>query len=190
MQANPADHSKDKLLWKWIKGQATTLAELGNPTATTDYALCVYDANGVITHVGVPSSASLWAAAGSNGFKYSDTTLCHDGAQTVVLKSGGADKTKAIVKGKGVNLPAPPLGALTLPVTAQLVNGTVCLGVQFDTPHVVKNDASQFKAKKEPRSGARRSEFLRGEVFLALPRVSPVRTARTCRYHAFPRYQG
>src|SRR5262249_27510338 len=34
--------AKDTLVWKWIKGDATTLAELGQPTGTTSYALCLY----------------------------------------------------------------------------------------------------------------------------------------------------
>jgi hypothetical protein len=53
-----------------------------------------------------------------------------------------AGKAKAIVKGAGTNLPDPPLGALTLPVTAQLVNGSLCLGAEFDMTNVLKNDAT------------------------------------------------
>lgn len=34
--------TKDKLVWKWLKGQATSQAEFGDPLTSTDYALCIY----------------------------------------------------------------------------------------------------------------------------------------------------
>jgi cysteine-rich repeat protein len=49
------DDAKDKLLWKWVKGQPTSQTELSDPTATADYTLCVYDANGIVTSATVPA---------------------------------------------------------------------------------------------------------------------------------------
>src|SRR6185369_13825857 len=42
LKNNTSDDSKDKLTWKWLKGADTTLGELGSPTSTTDYTLCLY----------------------------------------------------------------------------------------------------------------------------------------------------
>src|SRR5262249_49530936 len=35
--------TKDALNWRWTKGAPTTMAELGDPTTTTSYDLCIYD---------------------------------------------------------------------------------------------------------------------------------------------------
>jgi len=151
LQEETADHSKDKLLWKWIKGQAIDIGELGDPTAATSYAFCVFDgANKLIDQVELPAGDSLWSATGSTGFKYSDASLAHDGAKSALVKSGGAGKAKSVLKGAGVNLPRPPLGmsTLTLPLTTQLINGSACLQATFDTSSVVKNTSDQFKAKE------------------------------------------
>jgi cysteine-rich repeat protein len=139
--------SKDKLTWKWINGAATTLTDLGVPTGTTNYTLCVYAGTAVAT-VNLPAGSD-WKAAGITGFKFKDPTGIPDGAQKVSLKSGAAGKAKALVKGRGSNLPDTLVPPLTLPVTAQLVNDTndVCFGSVFNTSNVIKNDTRQFKAK-------------------------------------------
>jgi hypothetical protein len=143
---NSADDTKDKLIWKWIKGDATTLAELGVPTGTTNYALCVYAGTAVAT-VNL-LAGSNWQAAGT-GFTFKDPTGTPDGAQKALIKSGGAGKAKALVKGKGTNLPDTFTGPLTLPVTAQLVNegSNLCFEGVFNSVDVVKNDGTNFKAK-------------------------------------------
>ena len=137
---------KDQLNWKWIKGAATTLTDLGVPTGTTNYALCVYA--GTVATINLPAG-SKWHAAGMSGFSYMDSTGTPNGAQLALLKSGAAGKAKALVKGKGANLPdtlAPPL---TLPVAVQLVNDTnnVCLESVFNTSNLINNDSKHFKAK-------------------------------------------
>ena len=142
---NNADDSKDKLTWKWLKGAATTLAELGTPTGATNYTLCVY-AGSAAAIVAVPAGSD-WQATGTTGFKFKDPSGTPDGAQKASLKSGGSGKAKALVKGKGTNLPdtlAPPL---SLPVTVQLVNdsNSTCFEAVYSS--FIKNDVKQFKAK-------------------------------------------
>lgn len=138
------DDAKDKLVWKWTKGAETTLPELGDPTATTNYALCVYAGDQVGT-VELPSGAS-WLPMGSKGFRFKDLTGTPNGAQKALVKSGAAGKARALVKGKGVNLPdltAP----LEEPVRVQLVNDSN--GVCFESVYSVatKNDGKKFLAK-------------------------------------------
>jgi cysteine-rich repeat protein len=145
------DDNKDKLIFKWIKGAATTVEEFGLPTGTTSYALCLYAGTAAIASATVPPSATLWAPAGTTGFKYKDPARAQDGIQKIILKAGAAGKSKALVKGKGANLPQPPAGPLALPVTAQLVNdaNAVCFEGVFDTADVIKNETEQFKAKAQ-----------------------------------------
>ena len=150
-----ANDGKDKLLFKWIKGDATTLPELGAPAATTDYALCIYagSAAALISDPVVLASPS-WSASGATGWKYKDTTGAQDGIQKVLLKSGAQAKAKALVKGKGTGLPDFPTNTLPIlefPVTAQLINleSNLCLGATFDALDVKKNVATQLKLKAQ-----------------------------------------
>ena len=43
---HPVDDDLNVLKWKWSGGSATTLADFGAPQASTDFALCLYDASG------------------------------------------------------------------------------------------------------------------------------------------------
>ena len=99
----------------------------------------------------VPADALKWAPSGSTGFKYKDAAGTSDGITGIKVKSGAANKAKALVKGKGGDLDDPVLGNLTLPVTAQLINqpSNVCFEGVFDTQDVIKNEATQFKAKAQ-----------------------------------------
>ena len=148
MIKNPSG-DKDKLGWKWLKGAATTLAEFGSPTTTTEYALCVYAGTSAtpIIEAEVAPSGTLWAPAGTTGLKYKDATGVSDGVTKVILKEGALDKAKALLKGKGANLPDPPAGPYTLPVTAQLVNSANNICFEGVYSSAIKNEAEQFKAK-------------------------------------------
>ena len=146
------DDAKDKLLWKWLKGDATTQADFGLPTGTTAYTLCLY-AGTTAAFLGTTAipPGSAWAAVSDKGYKFSDASGTPDGIQKALLKGGAAGKSKILVKGKGTNLPGLLSGALPLPVTAQLVNdaNSICYESVFDSADVKKNDGTQFKAKAQ-----------------------------------------
>src|SRR4029079_15748961 len=93
---------------------------LGAPPATTDYALCIYAGTSWAT-LAIPAG-SAWRPLGSKGFKFKGSGVASSGVQKVLLKSGGAGKSKVLVKGKGAALPDSLVGPLTLPVTVQMVN--------------------------------------------------------------------
>ncbi len=145
-----ATDKSDKLIWKLLKGEETTLGDFGNPVATTDYLLCVYDQTGaqdtIIMSLEIPSGAD-WQSK-TTGFKYKDKSTTPDGVKVIVAKAGDAGKAKIIVKGKGVNLPMTDLTALDLPLTVQLSNGTQCWESSFQS-NVLKSDPENFKAKAE-----------------------------------------
>lgn len=143
------DDNGDKLIWKWLKGAATSVADLGLPSDATDYTLCLY-AGGDAVEAALPAGGG-WAAAGSSGFKYQDASGTPAGVQKALLKSGTAGKAKLLVKGRGLNVPddlAPPVA---LPLTVQLVNDTTaaCWEAVFDSGDVIKNVAGQLKLKTE-----------------------------------------
>lgn len=144
--------SKDKVVWKWIKGESTTTADFANPVATAVYSLCVYagTTNALIGNSVVPPSASKWNPISTKGFRYIDSTASEGGIQKIIVKASIIDKAKAVVKGKGVGLPdyEPPLD---LPVIVQMVNSDsgICWETTFSTPsHIKRNQPGKFKAKR------------------------------------------
>jgi hypothetical protein len=153
---NATPDSKDRLQWKWLKGTATAKADFGNPTATTGYALCLYDGNStLIADAAIPAAGTCNAASprpcwreNARGFRYVDKDLTPNGIQQVVLKAGDAGKAQIQVKGRGASLPDPTLPISHLPVTVQLVSSTgQCWTATYSS--TLRNDGGQLKAKAD-----------------------------------------
>ncbi len=109
---------------------------------------CIYAGTSsvAIAAADIAPSATLWHPTNATGFRYKDGASSSAGRRKVNQKAGGAGKARAVVRGKGANLPDPPAGPLPLPVTAQLVNSSndVCFGAVYDLATV--NAAATFKA--------------------------------------------
>jgi hypothetical protein len=150
---NKTDDTKDKLVWKWTKGDGTTQGEFGDPTVSATYALCFYSGATptLIGGTSIPPAGGKWSAIGTKGYKYKDPAGTNDGITKIIVKGGAAGKSKALVKGKGANLPDfdtdLPVAASDLPVIVQLRNNAsgVCWGGSFANPK--KNQLDQFNAK-------------------------------------------
>jgi hypothetical protein len=153
VMTNKNADEKDTLVWKWLKGGATSKEDFGQPTNETGYLLCLYD--------GTPSRlmSARAPAAGScvgkacwkeqrQGFKYADKDMSPHGLSKIELKAGEGGKAKITVTGKGASLELPALPILSLPVTAQLVtsDGT-CWEATYSTS--LRNLAGEFKAKAD-----------------------------------------
>jgi hypothetical protein len=139
---------KDLIIWKWLKGAATTQMEFGDPLATDDYTLCVYD-NGALVASALAPHGSKWGNDG-DGFSYKDATRAPEGVQKLALQAGGAGDARILFKGKGVNLRMPNLGVLTGPIDAQLIktSGGVCWGATYSAPFLTA-DGVKFKDKAD-----------------------------------------
>jgi cysteine-rich repeat protein len=150
------DDSKDKIKWKWLKGDATLLADFGDPLGSTQYTLCIYDESAAVptltTSLTVPANGA-WKP-NSKGFKYSDKTLNFDGVRKIGLKLGPAGKAKVDVFAKGANIDPPlvPFDGASFydqdgKVTVQLINSVgKCWSSDFPVP-ALKNDVDKFKDK-------------------------------------------
>ena len=140
---------RDALTFKWQKGAETSTAELADPTQGTGYALCLYDATGLLCSLEVAGAAASWSAlSGERGFRYRDTTGAQDGITKMLLRSGTAGRAKLAVMGKGLNLPDPTL-ELSEPVTAQLINqdSALCWTATYSGPGTIRrNDTERFRA--------------------------------------------
>jgi cysteine-rich repeat protein len=144
------DDTKDKLNWKWLKGEELVLSDFGSPATTTQYALCVYDGQAgtpvLERKIDIPAG-SFWTPTTTKGFKYKDKTGSSDGAVNVQLKIGVAGKSKVSVQAKGVNLDPPPAEGPSLyfqqnpNVIVQLLNSDgMCWSSEFLPPAKVTRD--------------------------------------------------
>ena len=146
------DDNKDQLIWKWIKGQSTDLADFGTPDTTTDFTLCIYAGTTSVAAATIPSGTP-WVPAGSKGFSYGSDTALPDGIVKAILKSSDQNKSKILVKGKGTYLPTlPALDTLALPIEVRLINDTTpaCWASKFASGSILKQTAEQLKAKSAP----------------------------------------
>jgi hypothetical protein len=161
------------LTWKWVKGEATSGAEVGDPLATDAYTFCLYDGGGTLVSEATAAPGGLcgtsnpkpcWKALGTppgaKGYKYVHKETNADGVQKLILKPGDAGRAKAIVKAKGAALDAPAL-PLLLPATAQLQATTgTCWSAAFTTAGVLKNTDTVFAGKASVPAGSPSGAFL------------------------------
>jgi hypothetical protein len=149
----------DLLQFNWQKGAATTFGELGDPSASALYRICVYDAAGLVRHASAPAGGicktrPCWKRTGRatspTGWAYRDSLLTPDGTSVVNLKSGVTGVANVQWKAKGVLLDDGALG-LVPPVTVQVSNTetAVCFAETFTATDVQLNRTDQFKAKAQ-----------------------------------------
>jgi len=161
-----SDPSHDVIRWTWPKGEATDAAAFGDPVASDDYALCLYDESGAPTLVfdaAVPAGGTCgtrpcWRASGkppgAKGFKYKNKERTPEGIQKLVLKPRIEGKAKVVVKGGGPNLSAgafglPPL-PLPLPARLQLQGPSgACWEAVYSLAGVTTNVATAFGGKAD-----------------------------------------
>ena len=134
------------VFWTWAQGDATEVRDLGDPTTTTDYDLCIYD--GHVDQNGSPGLLlSARAPAGNDwyrkatGFGYKSQDLTPDGLKTIRLKAGAAGRSKVLVTGRGPNLNLPAPQSIAMPVTVQLKSqdggSAHCWSAVYTTPAIV-----------------------------------------------------
>ena len=130
----------------WKRGPAS-LAELGDPTASTEVALCVYDANGLAFATG-SRPGDAWDALGATGYRLKDLAGGAGGLTQARLKPGEGSAASLTLKGKGRQLPDLAL-PLAPPVTAQLVtsDGGVCWQGVYPAGGTTRSTATLFRGK-------------------------------------------
>jgi DNA-binding beta-propeller fold protein YncE len=152
--------ARKKLAWRWLKGDAP-LAAIGDPTAGTRLALCVYDAvsstptlalSMQVPAGGVCNGELCWSTI-PLGFRFRDALAIQQGAQMLMLKGGNPGRDKFLVNGTGTQLalPGPVSGsqyfAQQSAVTVQLVSDT---GACFESAFAgaKRNQPTLFRAKQ------------------------------------------
>ena len=141
---------RDRLAWRWAKGEATTLAELGDPTTNTTYTLCIYDEVGetptLVSETVIPPGPH-WTAI-TKGYRYVDAERANGGIRRLALKEGPDRKARIVLRGKGQNLwvPGLPLRQES-DVTVQLVNESACWEAKYST--YLRRDSERFEARSD-----------------------------------------
>lgn len=155
--SDAADDAKDKLAWAWKKGAATSVADFGDPRRSSSYALCVYDAGGLVASTslspgGTCDGEPCWTVRSkAKGFK--GLRLEANGKASVGLSTGEAGKAAIKLKASGGTVDSTPL-PFTPPVTAQVVqsDSSRCWSDTYSGDEIGKNLApagktAAFKAK-------------------------------------------
>ena len=151
--------AKNRLTWKWSKGEATTTADFGDPVgAAPTYHVCAYDSSAepqplmdlAVAPGGLCAGKPCWKAASTKGFSYRSKTGNDDGVTAMKLRSGIAGRADLQVNAGGAMLATPVL-PLSFPLTFQLLidNGlsVECWQTTFsNTP--LKNDEAGLLAKQ------------------------------------------
>jgi hypothetical protein len=126
----------DQLLWKWVRGGATTADDFGDPLAGDGQALCVFDdAGGLVFGLEAPAGGTClggpcWKPLADVGFKYGDKERTPSGIEKLFEKAGPEGKSRIIVKARGENL-GMPATTPALPLTVQLHTAGAC----FESRH-------------------------------------------------------
>jgi len=148
--------TKDKLVWKWAKGAATTHAEFGDPLATDAYRLCIYGGASALlleatlppggTCAGKPCWKRLGSTAQPKGYQYANKTGAVAGVTGLKLGPGPDGKAKITLTAKGSALVPPPT-PVTFPVRVQLSAAGECWETTYAAADAPKNVLGQLKAK-------------------------------------------
>jgi hypothetical protein len=138
-----------------VHGQATTQADFGEPSTTTNYALCVYSGStpALISDAEVQADPQMWRFLSNKGYRFFDIGLTQDGTQKILLKGkADADRSKILWKGRGDSLSDLPPSTLPLlpagfPVTVQVLNNetSACFESTFQEADVKSNREDQLK---------------------------------------------
>jgi len=147
----PGGH--DRLRWKWKRGEATSDLDLGDPTATDSYVVCLYaqGAGGqeLVGEWDAPSATSCngiacWTKRPSR-VDYSDPRGRNGAITSVSVHADIDEQARIKLQAGGANL-GPPLLPLTTPVRIQLVNlgAHTCWDGLYD--RWSRNDATRFDA--------------------------------------------
>jgi hypothetical protein len=140
MLTDRSPNDRDRLSWSW-RGEATSIADYGNPLATEGYDLCLYRDGALVQGFEVPAAGvcngrACWKAT-PKGFSYRDSELTPDGVFSGMLSEGLVDGRASIrIAGRGTRLGMPDFDDLdgTLEVQLQKKSDGLCWGARFSQP--------------------------------------------------------
>ncbi len=155
---NRADPTRNRIQWKWRRGQTFDQVSLGAPDSTTRYSLCIYDSAGsvdtLVSNINPQLGGEAWTDRDPNGWNYKDKSRAVEGVDKIKLKTGISGRSAAELRGKGDMVPLPnPVSPFQYfdvepKVSVFLVSSVgTCWESHFGIADVTKNTGTAFKAK-------------------------------------------
>lgn len=138
-----ADHTRDRFVWKWSKGEATTLADFG-AVETDGLAVCAWNAADETVAAAGLGASTRWKRSPSR-LVYRDESGSQGPLSAITLTPGAAGKSRIIVQGRGDF--GMPLGPLAPPLVVQLQGANACWEATFGAP--TRNDTGLLQAKSD-----------------------------------------
>ncbi len=146
---------KDRFKWKWKKGGTFTQQDLGQPSTTTGYEVCVFDRTAgspsLALHLVVPPGPD-WTDRAPKGWRYKDKTGFEDGVRKLVARPTAAGRSfvEVLARSPGLLLPGAVGGGMYFAadpvVTVQVINDNgTCWTSDFSQPR--RNLPDRFFAK-------------------------------------------
>jgi cysteine-rich repeat protein len=153
------DPRSDRLVWRWTRGQETSLADFGDPSSSTSYAFCVYDSSGgspsLLLETSAPAGGSCggkpcWQTIPAGGFRYADRAGTPDGLVRLLLRTGSSGAARIVIRGKGAFLPEPRLPPAQDPEVVVQVHNTegVCWEARYSTP-ALQSETDRFRDRSD-----------------------------------------
>ena len=131
---------RGRLVWNWKQGEATSVADLGTPSTSGGYVLCLYDevgaSPGLIAEwdaesAGVCDGVACWSQSASS-VSFRDSKLEHGAIRRLSVSSGDAGRAKIKVRAQGPAL-APPRLPLSLAPSARMQLHNLETGVCWES---------------------------------------------------------
>jgi cysteine-rich repeat protein len=145
---------RDRVLWRWRKGEATSPADFADPLNLDDYAFCVYAEGAPTPLLLMRARAPADGRCGprpcwSGRLHYRDPLGTPDGLAAIVLRPGSSGRARVTVRGRGSNLQLPFLPVvLPLRVQLQAENGA-CWEAIHDPSGPGRNDGIILRLRGE-----------------------------------------
>lgn len=141
---------KNKLVWKWSKGDVITNLDAGNPASgSTEHSLCIYDATSTLIYKATIPPLTSWVQPSLLKFTFKDATQIQEGAKILKMTIGTPGKTKiAFTASNKLSTMSPVLAPpySNTPIRVQLINS---LGTCYEAimTNVKKNETGKFSGK-------------------------------------------
>jgi hypothetical protein len=142
----------NKMQYRWTRGEATTIADYGDPLERTSYLVCIIDFVADVPFVescaAAPAGTLGWRTKG-NGYKYRMKDGSPDGITRLKLRRGEQNRGKITALAEGMDFELPL--AQDPEVRVLVVGNDTCWQARF-VDEAKKNDVKQFKAKQSFKS--------------------------------------
>lgn len=153
LRDHPTADSRDRV---FLRGRTGSSSLVGDPTADTDYALCIWDMQSgtpiLSSQIDVPAGPGWRAFSSAGSFRYDDPAGTNGGIERIRIRRNRDGLTKFFVRGSGASLSWPGPADATRrfsqepEVIVELENDTPggCWSLELSGAETRRNDSDRF----------------------------------------------